>query len=89
MIEIHPAHPAITWPRKHDVLGIGISATTYDESITAIIAAAQRQQSAVVSLHAVHAVVTASRDPALRAKVNQFDLVAPCAGRSTGSTTPV
>ncbi len=77
MIEIHPAHPAIAWPRKHDVLGIGISATTYDESITAIIAAAQRRQSAVVSLHAVHAVVTASRDPALRDKVNQFDLVAP------------
>lgn len=77
MIELHPAHPAIAWPRKHDVLGIGISATTYEESIAAIIAAARARQSAVVSLHAVHAVVTASRDPALREKVNQFDLVAP------------
>src|SRR5262249_55165711 len=35
------------------------------------------RRAAVVSLHAVHAVVTASGDPALRAKVNQFELVAP------------
>jgi exopolysaccharide biosynthesis WecB/TagA/CpsF family protein len=70
---IAPPH----WPRKHDLLGIGISATTYEEAIAAIIAAARQRQSAVVSLHAVHAVVTASADPELREKVNQFDLVAP------------
>lgn len=77
MIDTHDRRPHLDWPRKHEVLGIGISATTYDESIAAILAAAQARRSAVVSLHAVHAVVTASRDPALRAKVNQFDLVAP------------
>ena len=30
------------WPRKCPVLGVGISVTTYDEAVAAIVAAARR-----------------------------------------------
>jgi N-acetylglucosaminyldiphosphoundecaprenol N-acetyl-beta-D-mannosaminyltransferase len=65
------------WPRKYPVLGVGVSATTYDEAIAAIIAAASAGRAAVVNAAAVHAVVTAARDPELREKVNGFELVVP------------
>ena len=65
------------WPKKHDLFGVQVSATTYDEAVGAILQAARQRVPAVVSLHAVHAVVTASRDPALLQKVNTFQVVAP------------
>jgi exopolysaccharide biosynthesis WecB/TagA/CpsF family protein len=65
------------WPAKHDLFGVQVSATNYREACEVILAAARNRMSAVVSLHAVHAVVTASGDPELREKVNRFELVAP------------
>jgi exopolysaccharide biosynthesis WecB/TagA/CpsF family protein len=65
------------WPRKHPVLGIGISAATYDEAVAAILAAARQGRRAIVNAAAVHAVVTAARDPTLRKQLNSFDLVVP------------
>ena len=65
------------WPRKFDLFGVGVSATSYDEAVEAIMQAARRPAPAVVSLHAVHALVTASRDPALRRKVSSFQIIAP------------
>jgi exopolysaccharide biosynthesis WecB/TagA/CpsF family protein len=54
-----------------------MSATDYEGAVGAIIRAARRRVPAVVSLHAVHALVTASRDPALRRKVNTFQMIGP------------
>lgn len=65
------------WPPKYDLFGVGVSATTYDEAVGATIAAGQRRESAVVSLHAVHAVVTSSCEADLREQVNTFQIVAP------------
>lgn len=65
------------WPRKYDVLGVLVSATSYDQLIDAMIAAAHNRESAVVSFHAVHAIVEACRDPELLAKVNRFAAIAP------------
>jgi exopolysaccharide biosynthesis WecB/TagA/CpsF family protein len=65
------------WPAKHEVLGVGVSATTYDEAVDAIVAAARRRAGGAVSAGSVHAVVTAARDGRLRAQVNTFELVAP------------
>jgi exopolysaccharide biosynthesis WecB/TagA/CpsF family protein len=65
------------WPRKVDLFGVRVSVTTYAESVAAILDAAERRLSAVVACQAVHAVITASQDPDLRAKVNAFDLVTP------------
>lgn len=71
------APPTIGWPPRHNVFGVQISATTYEQAVEVILAAAQRRQPAAVSLHAAHAVVTASDDPVLREKVNRFQMIAP------------
>lgn len=65
------------WPGKLDVLGVAVTPTTYDEAAQVIVEAARRGQPGVVSCHAVHAIVTASCDPALRDKVNTFDMITP------------
>jgi exopolysaccharide biosynthesis WecB/TagA/CpsF family protein len=67
----------VQWPKKCNLFGVQISATTYDEAAQAIVQAAGAGEPAIVSAHAVHAVVTASGDPALREAVNSFQLVAP------------
>jgi N-acetylglucosaminyldiphosphoundecaprenol N-acetyl-beta-D-mannosaminyltransferase len=65
------------WPRKCDLLGVHVSATTYDEVCDVIVSAVRAEQPAVVSFHAVHAIVTSNQDGDLLRKVNKFDLVAP------------
>ncbi|HEX5446099.1 MAG TPA: WecB/TagA/CpsF family glycosyltransferase [Pirellulales bacterium] len=65
------------WPDKLEVMGVGISPTTYDEAVELILAAAQHGQRAVVACQAVHAVVTAACDAELRRRVNAFELVTP------------
>ncbi len=65
------------WPRKVDLLGVQVSVTNYKEATEVVIEAARRREPALVACQAVHAVVTASCDPDLRDKLNQFDLVTP------------
>jgi exopolysaccharide biosynthesis WecB/TagA/CpsF family protein len=65
------------WPAKREILGVGVSATTYDEAVEAILRAAHERAGGVVTALPVHGVVTAAQDPAFRAKVNGFELVAP------------
>src|SRR4051812_14291307 len=67
----------LSWPEKKDLLGVPISATTYSEAVNAVIAAAKERRPALVSAYAVHAVVTASRDPDLKAKALKFDMIVP------------
>lgn len=68
---------AIRWPKKYDLLGVKLSATTYDETVAGIFKAVRQQLPAIVSCHAVHAVVSACSDRKLLQKVNVFQLVAP------------
>jgi exopolysaccharide biosynthesis WecB/TagA/CpsF family protein len=72
-----PATSREAWPAKHDLFGVKISETDYEEAVGAILGAARRREPAVASCQAVHAVMTAARDPALRHAVNGFDMVAP------------
>ena len=65
------------WPAKLDIFGVGVSRTTYDEAVETIIQAARCRSPAVVSCFAAHALVTASRDPELRSKVNTFEMITP------------
>ena len=71
------SHCATCWPAKYDILGVQVSATTYDEAVEAVVHAAKRGHGAIVSFHAVHALVTASSDARLREAVNGFELLAP------------
>jgi len=68
---------ACIWPRKVDLFGVAVSVTAYDEAVAAILEAARFGQAAVVSCHAVHALISAACDASLREKVNTFAIVAP------------
>jgi exopolysaccharide biosynthesis WecB/TagA/CpsF family protein len=67
----------VNWPKKHNVLGVGISATTYDQTVDCLIAAAKRRQSAIADFVPVHGLMVAARDPQYNAMVRTFDIVAP------------
>jgi exopolysaccharide biosynthesis WecB/TagA/CpsF family protein len=65
------------WPPKLDVFGLGITPTSYAEATRVILDAAERRESAVVSCHAAHALVTFSGDRALREMANDFEMITP------------
>ena len=65
------------WPRKHNVIGVNVSATTYDETLEAVILAAKARQPACVSHLAVHGLVTATQDHQFLTRLNEFEIVAP------------
>ena len=71
------AEQALDWPTKYDLFGVQVSATTYDEAVDALTLAAERRVPAIASLHAVHALITASDDEELRDIVNSFELIGP------------
>ena len=62
-----PREQGVAWPRKASVFGVNVSVTNYEGATEAIIAAARAKQSAIVSCHAVHALITAADDPMLAA----------------------
>lgn len=62
---------------KYSVLGVDISAITYDEAVAAILAAAEAKRAFKVSALAVHGVMTGVFDDAHRFRLNSFDLVCP------------
>ena len=66
-----------SWPPKHSLFGVTVSATDYEQAARAVMTAARRREGGVVTHMAVHALVTAARDPSYRAKVNTFEIVAP------------
>jgi exopolysaccharide biosynthesis WecB/TagA/CpsF family protein len=65
------------WPRRHDVLGVGVSATRYDEAADFILRAAKQRMPALVDHLSLHGLALARRDPSFRAALEAFDLVAP------------
>jgi exopolysaccharide biosynthesis WecB/TagA/CpsF family protein len=67
----------LCWPPKYDVFHVQVSATTYEETVEILLEAAARGLSAVASFYAVDALVGTSDAPALRDKVNRFQIVAP------------
>ena len=67
----------IRWPRKHDLFGVGVAASSYDEIADVVSRSALARVPAIISLHAVHAIVESIIDPKLMEKVNRFDSVLP------------
>ncbi len=65
------------WPATVDLFGIPVTPTNYEEATDAILSASAQGVPGVVSCHAVHAVVTTSRDESLRKMVNRFDMITP------------
>lgn len=65
------------WPRKFDLFGVGVSATTYDEALEAVAAAASAGRPALVAHLPVHGLVSAAVNRGFRGQINAFDIVAP------------
>lgn len=62
---------------KRNVLGVLVDAVDYDAAVDRIVAAAHARRSYPVTALAVHGVMTAVADPALRRALNDFGLVTP------------
>jgi N-acetylglucosaminyldiphosphoundecaprenol N-acetyl-beta-D-mannosaminyltransferase len=71
------AEAAIQWPPKYDLFGVQVSAVTCDQACDAILSAARRRESAVISAFAVHALIEAATERKLAAKVNRFAIITP------------
>lgn len=67
----------IAWPAKYDLFGVRVAASDYEEIVDVVSRAANERTAAIVSLHAVHAIIESARDPELLAKVNRFNAVLP------------
>jgi N-acetylglucosaminyldiphosphoundecaprenol N-acetyl-beta-D-mannosaminyltransferase len=67
----------IAWPTKYDLFGVRVAASDYEEIVDIVSKVARERTGAIVSLHAVHAIIESIRDPELLAKVNRFDAVLP------------
>lgn len=66
-----------TWPAKYELLGVSVSATDYDEALEAVVRAARERRPAAVDHMPVHGLIEASRNPGLREKIQEFEIVAP------------
>jgi N-acetylglucosaminyldiphosphoundecaprenol N-acetyl-beta-D-mannosaminyltransferase len=69
--------PTFQWPRKYDLFGVQVSATSYDEAENLIIDAAKRRAGGLVTHLPVHGIVTAACNEDYRRRINTFDIVAP------------
>jgi N-acetylglucosaminyldiphosphoundecaprenol N-acetyl-beta-D-mannosaminyltransferase len=67
----------IHWPHRYNLMGVAVSATSYQETVEKLFEAAQQSVPAIASFHAAHAVVCASSDKKLQERVNSFNIVAP------------
>ncbi|WP_146578383.1 WecB/TagA/CpsF family glycosyltransferase [Neorhodopirellula pilleata] len=59
------------------MFGLLVSAVDYDQAVGCILQAAKNHEAAIVSCHAVHAVVTLSSDSELREQANRFAMITP------------
>ena len=64
-------------PPKHNLFGVNVSETSYNEAIDLIMQAARERRSMLVDHMPVHGLIEASQDPSLNEKMNHFDIVAP------------
>jgi N-acetylglucosaminyldiphosphoundecaprenol N-acetyl-beta-D-mannosaminyltransferase len=62
---------------KHNVLGVLVDATDYDQATESIIHAASETRPFAVTALAVHGVMTGVQDPVHRHRLNSLDLVTP------------
>lgn len=76
-VDAAPASASLPWPRKFDVFGVKVSATTYAQVVDLVIQAGKARRPMLVDFAAVHPVVEAARDADFRQKLNSFDLVCP------------
>src|SRR5665213_225133 len=72
-----PSSLPVQWPAKHEMFGVAVSATCYDEVVAKTLAASYRAKRALLTFAAVHCVMCGVQDAAHRTRLNAFDVVAP------------
>jgi exopolysaccharide biosynthesis WecB/TagA/CpsF family protein len=65
------------WPVRHDVFGVKVSATRYDEVVQCVLDAAQRGEGGLVDFMPAHLLTAVVGDPALRKRMDDFSIIAP------------
>jgi len=70
-------HVKNIWPRKENVIGVGISVTSYDEALNNVITAASERKPACISHLAVHGLVHGNRKRSFGLMLDEFNIVAP------------
>lgn len=63
-------------PAKRPLFGVHVSATTYDETVEAVLGLARAGAGGAVEFMCVHGLVECQSDPAFRDALNSFDIVA-------------
>src|SRR5437879_3535699 len=64
-------------PQRHDVFGVRVSATSYDEVVAWCLDRARQNKGGIIDLMPVHGLISAVRDEKYRDKMNAFDVIAP------------
>lgn len=65
------------WPPKRSVLGINISATSYDRALVSVINSVKKNERASISHLAVHGIVEGVKDVRFKSMLNEFEILAP------------
>jgi N-acetylglucosaminyldiphosphoundecaprenol N-acetyl-beta-D-mannosaminyltransferase len=64
-------------PPKHDLFGVSVSQTSYEEATALIMQAAKERRPMLVDHMPVHGLIEACQDSSLNEKMRHFDIVAP------------
>ncbi|HEX3355358.1 MAG TPA: WecB/TagA/CpsF family glycosyltransferase [Tepidisphaeraceae bacterium] len=64
-------------PRRHDIFGVRVSATSYAEVIAWCLDRAAQDKGGIIDLMPVHGLISAARDEKYRTVMNAFDVIAP------------
>lgn len=66
-----------SWPQKFDIFGVNVTATNYEKAVELITQAALNREAAIIDPMPVHGLIEACRDPELKEKFNNFQMVVP------------
>ncbi|GIW76264.1 MAG: hypothetical protein KatS3mg104_1327 [Phycisphaerae bacterium] len=64
-------------PRKLDLFGVGVSATTYEQVVEYALSLIRSERSGLFDFMPVHGLIEAVRDPCFREAIRAFDVVGP------------
>ena len=67
----------VSWPVRHNLFGVQVSSTHYDEVVDTVIRAAQAGQRGMVDFMPAHLLTAVAGDAEFRRRMDDFDIVAP------------
>src|SRR6266478_3254697 len=68
---------SVNWPVRHNVFGVQVSATHYDQVVETVMRAAEAGDRGLVDFMPAHLLTAVAGDADFRRRMDDFDLVAP------------